>query len=55
MIRDQVIENYKSTGLKRKFLTEQDLNLEKLQSIARSSEMADLHLQKMNGTTESAQ
>jgi hypothetical protein len=50
-----VKEKCESTGLKRKILTKQDLILEKLQSIRRSSEKSDIQVQKMNCSTEKAQ
>ena len=50
MIRDQVVEKCNSKELKKKLLREQDLNLDKIQAIARTSELADLHVSKMDDT-----
>ncbi|XP_053384619.1 uncharacterized protein K02A2.6-like [Mercenaria mercenaria] len=47
MIRDQVVEKCRSTELKKKFLRETDLTLDKIQSISRALELADLHATKM--------
>ncbi len=45
-IRDQIVENCNSSELKKRFLREQELTLEKIQTIARTNELADLHATK---------
>ena len=47
MIRDQIIDKCKLNDLRRRFLREKDLTLEKLLDIGRSYEAADLRAKKM--------
>ena len=47
MTRGQIIDKYKSNDLRRRFLREKDLPLEKLLDIGRSYEAADLRAKKM--------
>lgn len=54
MIRDQIVDSCHSNELRKKFLKEKNLTLAKIQDIARASDLADLHCNKMEETKKSS-
>ena len=55
IIRNQVVEKCNSKELKKKFLREEALTLDKIQTLARSSELAELHVAKMTSAEKTRQ
>ncbi|MES9882797.1 MAG: RNase H-like domain-containing protein [Sedimenticola sp.] len=48
MVRDQIVDNCRSNDLRKKLLSEQNLTLERVQTIARTYELSEVHANKMS-------
>ncbi|MES9903104.1 MAG: hypothetical protein ABW168_10515 [Sedimenticola sp.] len=51
MVRDQVVNTCKSSHLRRKFLEQPELTLDKVQSIARTFDLSETHVRRMTEPT----